>query len=63
MKKPYSQSTLERFTKKELIEYIRMLEYNNENMRQNFDIQYKNCLELVNQMNILNDTYRKATSK
>jgi hypothetical protein len=58
MKKEHRKSTLMGYTKEQLVDYVMCLEHNNNVMEQNFNQQYKNCLELVNQMNIFNDAYK-----
>lgn len=46
--KEYSESTLMKMTKKELVEYIKCLVNNNNVLQNMLDQQYKNYMEKVN---------------
>lgn len=48
LEKEHKKATLMSWTKAELVEYIMCLEHNNNALQESFDIQYKNCLNLIN---------------
>lgn len=48
IEKEYSESTLMRMTKKELVEYIKCIVHNNNVLQDMLDRQYKNYMEKVN---------------
>ena len=58
--KTHSVNTLNHWTKQELVEYITLLEENYINLEKRFDIQYTNCLKLIDDMAIVNETYKQA---
>lgn len=47
------------WTRRELVDYIMMLEHNNQVMEETFEQQYKNCMQIISDMNILNKTYKE----
>ncbi len=60
MKTKHSKTTLSGWSKKRLIEHAMMLEYNYETIQQSFDNQYSNCMKLIEDMNLLNQTYKDS---
>lgn len=48
IEKEYSESTLMRMTKKELVEYIKCIVNNNNVLQDMLDRQYKNYMEKIN---------------
>lgn len=63
MQKIHTHETLMNKSKKELVEHIICLEHNLNAVKINFENQYKNCLRIVEDMNILNDTFKKGTRR
>lgn len=57
MNNNYKESTLMGWTKRELVDYCMCLQHNNRAMEQNFNNQYHNCLKLLDDMKLVNDTY------
>lgn len=60
MEKVHQKATLMRWPKEKLADYIIMLERNNNSLRESFDIQYHNCLTMINDMDILNKRYKDS---
>lgn len=58
MEKEHRKSTLMNYTKEQLVEHIMCLEHNNNVLEENFNRQYENCMKLLNDMNLINDTYK-----
>lgn len=58
MEKEHRKSTLMNYTKEQLVEYCMCLEHNNNVMEQNFNQQYINCMKLLDNMKLINDTYK-----
>ena len=58
MEKEHRKSTLMQYTKEQLVEYCMCLEHNNNVMEQNFNQQYINCMKLLDDMKLINDTYK-----
>ena len=46
------------YTKEQLVDYCMCLEHNNNVMEQNFNQQYENCMKLLDDMKLVNDTYK-----
>lgn len=57
MEKLHTEKTLMSWSKKDLVDYIRMLEHNNNNLDIAFDNQYRNCLKIIDDMKLINDSY------
>ena len=51
--------TLMRYSKKDLAERIAILEHNNKAINERFEIQYSNCMRIVEDMNLLNSEMKK----
>ena len=56
----HTEKTLMSYTKQELVDHCIALEKTNEALRTTFEIQYANCLKIVEDMKILNNTLEKA---
>jgi len=54
------EATLKKYTKNELVEYCLVLQKNNLALKESFEIQYQNCINMVNQMNLLNERLKEA---
>lgn len=49
------RTTLSNYTKVDLVEHCLTLEHNNEALKSQFEIQYKNCMNLLDDMKLVND--------
>jgi hypothetical protein len=49
-----------KWTKEELAEHIVCLEHNYNVLYESFDNQYRNCLKILDDMKLINDTYSNA---
>lgn len=58
--KEHKKATLMCWSKEELAEHIMMLEHNINALKESFENQYSNCLKLVDNMSLLNRTFREA---
>lgn len=58
MEKEHRKSTLMNYTKEQLVDYCMCLEHNNNVMEQNFNQKYRNCMQMLDDMKLLNDTYK-----
>lgn len=58
--KEHRKTALMKWTKEELAEHIVCLEHNYNALYESFDNQYHNCLKLLDDMKLVNDTYSKA---
>lgn len=56
MMKLHKRSTLMNWTRRELVDHIMMLEHNNQVMEETFEQQYKNCMQIIRDMDIFNKT-------
>lgn len=52
--------TLLRYSRQDLAERCAILESNNKILKEKFEIQYQNCMKIVNDMSLLNETFKKA---
>jgi len=57
----HKKTTLMNWNKEKLVEEIMILEQNNENLKWNFEVQYKNCMNIVNDMNLLNEIIKNKS--
>ena len=55
--KTHKRSTLMNWTRRELVDYIMNLEHNNQVLEERFEQQYKNCMQIIRDMDIFNKTY------
>lgn len=60
VQKEHKKSNLMHWTKKELVEHIVCLEHNYNVLYETFNNQYNNCLKLLDDMKLINDTYYDA---
>lgn len=58
--KIHTKNTLMNWSKEALVEHIMCLEHNNAAMSESFEIQYQNCVKMVDDMSLLNDGLKKA---
>lgn len=58
--KEHRKATLMHWSKEEMAEHIMMLEHNLNSIGESFDIQYKNVINMLNQMSLVNKTYVEA---
>lgn len=58
--KEHRKTALMKWTKEELADHILSLEHNYNALYETFDNQYHNCLKLLDDMKLVNDTYRQA---
>lgn len=58
--KEHKKSSLNHWNKEELIDYIIMLEHNINAVSESLDIQYGNCIKLLEEMHLVNKTYMEA---
>ena len=56
--KEHKRSTLMQWNKANLVEHILTLEHNVNVMHETFEQQYKNCVQMINDMTIINDTLK-----
>lgn len=63
VQKEHRKTALMRWTKEELADHIVCLEHNYNVLYQSFDNQYHNCLKLLDDMKLVNDTYSEARKK
>ena len=58
--KEHKKSTLMKWSKEELVEYIMCLEHNINAVNESFDNQYHNCVRLLTEMTTVKNTYTEA---
>lgn len=58
--KEHKKQTLLNWSKEELADYIMMLEHNINVVNESFDVQYNNCLKMLDDMKLVNKTYFEA---
>lgn len=47
------------WTRRELVDHIMNLEHNNQVLEERFEQQYKNCMQIIRDMDIFNKTYKE----
>lgn len=52
--------TLMRYSRKDLAEKCAILEHNNKALKESLEIQYQNCVTLVDDMSMLNKRFKEA---
>lgn len=57
--KTHKRSTLMNWTRRELVDHIMNLEHNNQVLEERFEQQYKNCMQIIRDMDIFNKTYKE----
>ena len=55
----HKKSTLMNWNKEKLADQVLFLEQNIENLKWSFEVQYQNCINIIKDMNLLNDTFKK----
>lgn len=55
----HRKSTLMGYRKEKLVEYCLSLEAHIEVSDERFEIQYQNCMKIVEDMNLINKTFKK----
>ena len=63
MNKKHSVKTLMSLSKQRIADYCIMLENNNQVLQDTIEIQYANCMKLLDDMKILNGVLEKARDK
>lgn len=58
--KLHTKDGLKAWTKERLVEHIVCLEYNIEAMQESFEIQYMNCVRMIDSMSMVNDGFKKS---
>lgn len=58
--KEHSRNTLMQWSKADLIEHILCLEHNVNVLHETFEQQYKNCMQLLDDMKLINDTLKSV---
>jgi hypothetical protein len=61
--KKLKRSTLMRYSKKQLVNGYMILQHNVEALNENFEIQYQNCMNIVDDMKLLNKTFNNKNKK
>ena len=59
----HSEKTLNSWSKQQIIKHCMCLEHNNKVLNESFERQYQNCMKIVEDMNLLNDTYKNRRVK
>jgi len=60
MNKQHTKSTLLGYTKEELVEHCLCIEHNNKALKESFEIQYQNCMKMIDDMKLLNTRLEEA---
>ena len=63
IEKEHKRSTLMQWKKEDLVEHILCLEHNVNVLHENFEQQYKNCVQIINDMTLINDTLKNARKR
>lgn len=58
----HKKATLMKWNKEELVDYILCLEHNINAVNESFENQYNNCIRLLDDMKLVNETYTEAKS-
>ena len=61
--KIHRMSTLMNYTKEELAEHCIALEKNYYELKESFDVQYENCMKLIDTLNMINERYKNSKNK
>ena len=56
----HAKITLMNYPKEELVDHCIDLEHNIKALKEQFEVQYKNCMQLIADMNLVNDILKKA---
>ena len=60
--KQHAKNTLMNYTKEDLAEHCMALENNVHALKERFEIQYSNCMEMIDDMKLLNENLRRVRS-
>ena len=63
IQKEHKRNTLMHWRKEDLVEHILCLEHNVNVLHENFEQQYKNCLQLLDDMALINETLKRVRKK
>ena len=63
IEKEHKRTTLMQWSKAELIERILCLEHNVNALHESFEQQYKNCMQIINDMTLINDTLKNVRKR
>lgn len=63
IQKEHTRNTLMHWRKEDLVEHILCLEHNNNVLHETFEQQYKNCMQLIDDMNLINDTLKNVRKR
>jgi signal transduction protein with GAF and PtsI domain len=60
VEKEHLKKTLMKWNKERLVDYIMCLEHNNNALAERFEIQYQNCMRLLDDVKAVQQGYRDA---
>ena len=60
--KQHARETLMNYSKSDLAEHCMALEHNISALKERFEIQYSNCMEMIDDMKLLNENLRRVRS-
>jgi len=60
--KQHARETLMNYSKSDLVEHCMALENNAHALKERFEIQYSNCMEMIDDMKLLNENLRRVRS-
>ena len=63
IEKEHKRSTLMQWNKADLVEHILCLEHNANALHESFEQQYKNCMQIINDMTLINDTLKNVRKR
>ena len=63
IEKEHKRNTLMQWSKADLVEHILCLEHNVNVLHETFEQQYKNCMQLIDDMTIVNETLKNVRKK
>lgn len=58
MEKEHKKSTLMKWPKEKLVDYIMSLEHNNNALHESFEIQYGNCVKIIDELTEVKKRYK-----
>lgn len=61
--KEHKRNTLMQWSKADLVEHILCLEHNVNVLHETFEQQYKNCMQLIDDMTLINDTLKNVRKR
>lgn len=60
IEKEHKRATLMHKTKEELIDYIICLEHNNNVLQESFEVQYQNCVKIIDEIIGITKRYKES---